>query len=539
MSMSPTDEQLAAIKYPHNKVLTARPGSGKTFTLAQMIVNDSADILSYQGIIAISYTRKASEELRTRCIRYGAVRNKSFYGTIDSFCLNEIVNPFLNRYLGHKVELEIVSSFSKKEPAEESEGIDKEKVIEALRIGRLPIGMLCSAALLVLEHAKAAEVYIKARYKSVYVDEYQDCGVSQHQLIMKLASLGLKTVVVGDLDQAIFGWTNKSSEHLSSLIRSSDFKHFALTKNHRCHPSIINYSLRIIGQPDALLPVDELRVFRVQIRRSSSPRSVDLSGTDETSVARTVETFLPKIKQRYEIGEYNDIAVLARSNATLIRFQDALTIPSKRYADSVLDNGFSRWRSLFIKLLETYFSSSRFADDFLDEYFGFYSTPAVRAKARRLVVKFLSLTPEDLVSEIDLAVEIAELCEPLGHRADDIEAYREVTSNLNSLITYYRPPAKDEINLLTYYKAKGLEFDAVFCLDTYEYVIPPVGSKIMNTKYKDALSLHYVGITRARKVCYIPTATLRHNSKGELWDAKPSRFLEINGVKQLRIETEW
>ena len=537
--MSPTDEQLAAIKYTHNKVITARPGSGKTFTLAQMIVNDSANILSYQGVIAISYTQKASEELRTRCIRYGAAQNKSFYGTIDSFCINEIVNPFLNRYLGHKADLEIISSFSKKESVEESKGIDEEKVAEALRTGRLPIRMLCSAAMLILDRIKAAEVYIKARYKSVYVDEYQDCGISQHQLIMKLASLGLKTVVVGDLDQAIFGWANKSSEHLSSLIRSSDFKHFALTKNHRCHPSIINYSLRIIGQPDTLLPVDELRVFRVQIRRSNSPRSVDLSGTDETSAARAVKTFLPKIKQTYEIEEHNDIAVLARSNATLVRFQDALTIPSKRYTDSMLDNGFSRWRTLFIKLLETYFSSSRFVDDFLDEYFGFHSTPAVRAKARRLVLKYLSLTPEELGSELDLAVEIAELCEPLGHRTDDIAAYREVTSDLNSLLTCYRPPANDEINLLTHYKAKGLEFDAVFCLDTYEYVIPPIGCKEMDTRYRDALSLHYVGITRSRKVCYIPTTTLRHNSKGELWDAKPSRFLELNGVKQLRIETEW
>lgn len=110
MPISPSNEQLEAIEYPHNKVITARPGSGKTFILAQMIVKDSVDLLSYQGILAISYTRKASAELRNRCTRYGVVRNKSFYGTIDSFCLNEVVSPYLSRYPGASSKLDIIDS---------------------------------------------------------------------------------------------------------------------------------------------------------------------------------------------------------------------------------------------------------------------------------------------------------------------------------------------------------------------------------------------------------------------------------------------
>ena len=535
MSISPTNQQASAIEHPYNKVITARPGSGKTFTIAQMIVNESEDLLSYQGVVAISYTRKASDELKTRCNRYGAVRNKSFFGTIDSFCLNEIVGPFLGRYLGCSVELEIVNSVDYNSGEEYTE----EDLIDALKVGRLPINMLCSAAVLILNYVKAAEVYITARYKSVYVDEYQDCGQPQHNLVMRLCSMGLKTVVVGDLDQAIFGWAGKSSEHLNSVISSTDFKHFVLTKNHRCHPSIINYSLRVIGHPDALLPTDDLRVFRVQIKGSSSSHDTDLSGTDESSMAHTIEVFLPKIKERYGIENYNDIAILARSNATLDRFQSALTVPSKRYISSTLDAGFSKWRHLFARLLETYFSPSRFADDFLDDYFNHFSTSSARIKARRLVTRYLSLAPDELFWGSDLAVKIADACEPHGRRDDDITIYKDVTSDLNCLTACYKPPADNEINLLTYHKAKGLEFDAVFCLETYEYVMPPGGCKETDTRYKDALSLHYVGLTRARKVCYIPMATLRHNSRGELWDAKPSRFLEHNGVRQLRVETKW
>ncbi|WP_442852336.1 hypothetical protein [Actinomyces sp. oral taxon 849] len=79
----------------------------------------------------------------------------------------------------------------------------------------------------------------------------------------------------------------------------------------------------------------------------------------------------------------------------------------------------------------------------------------------------------------------------------------------------------------------------VFCLDTYEYVIPPPNCRKTDSAYKDALSLHYVGITRARKVCYIPIATRRHNSKGELRDASPSHFFKLNDINHLRREVEW
>lgn len=108
MPKTPTDEQAKAIECQGNTVITARPGSGKTFTISQKIFAESKTLLSYQGIIAISYTRKASEELKTRCERLGTKRNSSFFGTIDSFCLHEIVDPFLSRYNGRKTTLEII-----------------------------------------------------------------------------------------------------------------------------------------------------------------------------------------------------------------------------------------------------------------------------------------------------------------------------------------------------------------------------------------------------------------------------------------------
>jgi DNA helicase-2/ATP-dependent DNA helicase PcrA len=60
----PTPEQIAAIDYSNSLVAIAKPGSGKTFVLARKIRNVLSTLLDHQGVIAISYTNKSSEELR-------------------------------------------------------------------------------------------------------------------------------------------------------------------------------------------------------------------------------------------------------------------------------------------------------------------------------------------------------------------------------------------------------------------------------------------------------------------------------------------
>ena len=48
------------------------------------------------------------------------------------------------------------------------------------------------------------------------------------------------------------------------------------------------------------------------------------------------------------------------------------------------------------------------------------------------------------------------------------------------------------------------------------------------------LDLHYVGITRAKKLCVLITNTLRHNANDEVKKSEPSVFLNRNGVEVLR-----
>lgn len=104
MINEPTNEQKAILNYNGNTVVTANPGSGKTYTVVEKIGKVLHDLPSYKGIIAISFTNKASDELKKRCKRKGINAKSSFFGTIDKFYISEIIIPFAS-HLTHVMQL--------------------------------------------------------------------------------------------------------------------------------------------------------------------------------------------------------------------------------------------------------------------------------------------------------------------------------------------------------------------------------------------------------------------------------------------------
>ena len=75
----PTDEQQAAIDYDGNMVITACPGSGKTTVVVEKIRRALAELKSYQGVIGITFTVKASEELKARCKKNAFDTKQGFF----------------------------------------------------------------------------------------------------------------------------------------------------------------------------------------------------------------------------------------------------------------------------------------------------------------------------------------------------------------------------------------------------------------------------------------------------------------------------
>lgn len=56
--------------------------------------------------------------------------------------------------------------------------------------------------------------YIKARYSHIIIDEYQDCGEIQDKVFIKLVESGLTGIAVGDINQAIYGFTKRFPKYL-------------------------------------------------------------------------------------------------------------------------------------------------------------------------------------------------------------------------------------------------------------------------------------------------------------------------------------
>ena len=93
---------------------------------------------------------------------------------------------------------------------------------------------------------------------------------------------------------------------------------------------------------------------------------------------------------------------------------------------------------------------------------------------------------------------------------------------------------------MTLHKSKGLEFKVVFHLDVYKYIMPNHGDWVTEEDVEQSLNLHYVGITRAKEVCYIMQASKRYRKKYDDYvDAIESPFLEIEGLDRLRNNIEW
>lgn len=150
-----------------------------------------------------------------------------------------------------------------------------------------------------------------------------------------------------------------------------------------------------------------------------------------------------------------------------------------------------------------------------------------------------SIPDENIDELINHFKTIADIILPKMQDGSSITRLKNVLSN-NKELESYMPILSDEIQLMTLHKSKGLEFDVVFHLNMCEWELPV--KRVENNDFdhplylnwEQDLKLHYVGITRARKACFLVRGTKRTNSQNILKKAMDSEFLRLNGVYTLR-----
>jgi DNA helicase-2/ATP-dependent DNA helicase PcrA len=97
-------------------------------------------------------------------------------------------------------------------------------------------------------------------------------------------------------------------------------------------------------------------------------------------------------------------------------------------------------------------------------------------------------------------------------------------ADLEARRTHERERSTDGVNLLTYHRAKGLEWDAVFLPMLEEGSLPTRQAADDDTTLAEERRLLYVGITRARVHLALSWAESRE-SRGRESRRRPSRFL--------------
>jgi superfamily I DNA/RNA helicase len=540
--LEPTKEQRPAIEYPRSLVAIAKPGSGKTFVLARKIQSILQSLPSYKGVIAISFTNKASDELKHRSAGKGIDLKASFFGTIDRFCFSEIIVPFLPHIWGRpssEIDISRLRDLNEEERLE-FDALDHDvltlEVLESLvpqlkarfLKGQLFLDTAGTLALYTIINSVACQRYLQVRYTHIIIDEYQDSGLVQHDLFIKLHSLGLVAIAVGDADQSIYGFSNKDSKYLLGLASNPDFKTFPITLNHRCHPSITNYSLRFLDAHSSLLETDKLCVYY-----KACVGNVD-------AIAKWIDEVLPKFMAEFGVQLHKYVGILVRGNLTGALVNTALTTKHRLVHPHPLEENISLWGGIFSELLRYHFDTQNTVQAIIDRH-SFQLTAREVAEARKAIKSIRTCLDGELYSQME---GVASILLPNANKEAPIALLR--ASTIDDLKRCFGSAEDDEVQIMTIHKSKGLEFDIVFHLDLHEWVLPakrPGDNNDFDHPVYPSLdqdrNLHYVGVTRARKLCFLCTSTRRTNHQQQEKAGKPSEFFYGNGLEALRVTSEF
>lgn len=544
--MEATPIQNSIIAYQGNTVVMASPGSGKTYVISEKIKRILGDdgMLPYQGVIAISYTRKASGNLKQRALVDGVWSKNSFFGTIDSFCLTQIVLPFANFVMGYPavdvvpVAYGDLSEVQKDDfkwltqghpPYKEIQQAAWQLFYDLYAEGKVMIESLELLALHLLKKCEACRRYMKARYKYIFIDEYQDADEYTNGVLLELIGLGIIGNVVGDTNQSIFGFAHKSSVYLQAIEQNAEFKAFRLARNFRCSVPIINYSNRLMDKDSELLETKDNCVKLIEVR-----------GTEDRAAAY-IDQYVKASCRKYDVTDMSEVAILVKNKRTQELIDQNLKIPHRVIESTNLDADLSPHSRLYGLLLQMYFDAAMRLIAVTDEFLDYDNlTENERKRLKQLEEEIRSVEMVAIKDKLpELFKVIGDILLPEYDGGSSMVHLKEVLADEKMLDTY-RPITGDEVLIMTLHKAKGLEFDIVYHLNLNQWELPM--RNIVNNDWEHPqyptweqdLDLHYVGVTRARKACFLITNTQRHNSEGKVKNSAPSEFLELNGVNNLR-----
>lgn len=444
--------------------------------------------------------------------------------------------------------------------------------------------LLLRAHELWLNHDELLKHY-RERFRHLLVDEFQDTNTLQYAWIRLLAGESSQVFVVGDDDQAIYGWRGAKVENVQQFLR--DFpgaRTLRLEQNYRSTGNILSAANAVIANNPG-------RLGKHLWTETVAGEALDLySAYNEQDEARFV---VERIKQSTKTGGRNeDCAILYRSNAQSRLFEEALmleNIPYRVYGGlRFFDRMEVKDALAYLRLCANRNDDAAFerAVNTPPRGIGERTLDALRARARTDKQSMWDAVQAELMggalaaraksalrafsemiealskdnAELSLAEQMSNVIERSGlkphYEAEtkgqaesrienldeliNVAARFERTSEdrdagLTELAAFLAHAAleagdaegeawEDCVQLMTLHSAKGLEFPLVFLVGMEDGLFPSQKALDEEGRLQEERRLAYVGITRARKKLVLCYAESRRWHGVETYN-RPSRFL--------------
>ena len=347
-----------------------------------------------------------------------------------------------------------------------------------------------------LEADEEAAELVRSRKTWFSVDEYQDTNPLAERLLELWLGRSRDVAVVGDPDQTIYTFSGATPEFLLGFAqRHEGARTITLVDNYRSTPQVLALANRIVGPGTrgALRP--------------TRPAGPDPSIRHYPDAAAELAGIVTGIRRLLGEGVVPaEIAILVRTNAQLPDIEEALTraaIPFQVRGQRFFDRREVREARRLLARSRPEATGAALVDavaTMLTDRLGLGAVDEVAGEEGRAQQASLELL-------FDIIGDLAS--------ADPSLSIDRVIAELDARAAEEAAGSVSGVNLLTYHRAKGLEWDAVFLPSLIEGVLP-----IRHAKDEAAIAeerrLLYVGITRARTHLALSTDAGR----------RPSRFLE-------------
>ncbi|MCY3826230.1 MAG: UvrD-helicase domain-containing protein [Candidatus Dadabacteria bacterium] len=350
-------EQLKAVSHGEGPMLVlAGPGTGKTRVITHRISHLIKNRrIPPQGILAVTFTRKAAEEMKKRVEKLtGEEAKKAWIGTFHSICLR-ILRRETRSLINYKKDFLILSEseeqksfirkcikkldfgrrtfnaedllpeFDKAESRDEISFETKELKIlydnykkELAKANFMTFNDLLLLANKLLSENKEILSRYQSRFSYVLVDEYQDANIPQNKFIKLLSDCHKNLFVVGDDDQSIYRWRGVDAKNILNFER--DFKCqelISLKCNYRSTETILTIATEIIRENS------QRREKNLRTSNPSGDRLVLFFGEDGEEEASFVANMISEFTNTRGFS-FKDIAVFYRANFQSRAIEDAL-----------------------------------------------------------------------------------------------------------------------------------------------------------------------------------------------------------------------